>query len=116
VQTVLWHGDSDAVCDWFGGLAIVENITFSGSEELKSKEGRNHTVDGVVGGNFKAVDNLSWLRAFQSGHEVPNYRKCLEKDSLSRRIANLGQNPNWRCKSLNRLCRRRGYTIHEICN
>jgi hypothetical protein len=59
VQTVLWHGDSDAVCDWSGGLAIAENITFSGSEELKSKEGRNHTVDGVVGGTFKAVDNLS---------------------------------------------------------
>jgi hypothetical protein len=59
-----------------------ENIAFSGSGELNSKKGRNHTVDDVVGGPFKAVDDLSWLRVFQSSHEVPYYRKCIGKDSL----------------------------------
>jgi hypothetical protein len=32
-------------------------------------------VNGVAGGQFKTVDNLSWLRVFGAGHEVPYYRK-----------------------------------------
>jgi hypothetical protein len=33
-----------------------------------------YTVDGAIG-TFNTVDNLSWLRVFASGHQVPYFRK-----------------------------------------
>lgn len=34
----------------------------------------NYTVKGVVRGEFKKVGRLSWLRVFESGHEVPAFQ------------------------------------------
>jgi carboxypeptidase D len=39
-----------------------------------NKAVENYTVDGVVKGTYKNVDNLSWLRVFNSGHEVPAFQ------------------------------------------
>jgi hypothetical protein len=36
----------------------------------------SYTVNGAAGGTFKTVGNLSWLRVFGAGHEVPYYREC----------------------------------------
>jgi hypothetical protein len=34
----------------------------------------SYTVSGTAAGTFKTVGNLSWLRVFGAGHEVPYYR------------------------------------------
>ena len=34
-----------------------------------------YTVNGAQGGTFKTVSNLSFLRVFGAGHEVPYYRE-----------------------------------------
>ena len=34
-------------------------------------------VQGTQGGTFKTVDNLSFLRVFGAGHEVPYYQPAL---------------------------------------
>lgn len=75
IRTVLWAGDSDAVCNWFGGLDVADSLDWRGKMDFEHKEVENYTVDGVVGGTFKTVDNLSWLRVFEAGHEVPYFRK-----------------------------------------
>jgi len=72
---VIWAGDADWVCDYMGGEAVTNEIEFSGHEEFKNKELSNYTVNGVVGGLYKNVDNLSWLRVYESGHYVPYFRK-----------------------------------------
>jgi carboxypeptidase C (cathepsin A) len=67
---VIWAGDADWICNWFGVLSSAESITYSGSEAFKTKPVRNYTVNGVSGGEFKTVQNLSWLRVFDAGHLV----------------------------------------------
>jgi len=71
---VIWAGDADWICNWFGGLAVANAITYSGSSTFNSKAVTNYTVSGVAGGTFKTVGNLSWLRVFGAGHEVPYYQ------------------------------------------
>jgi carboxypeptidase C (cathepsin A) len=74
VTTVLYAGDADSVCDWFGGFASANAIEYAGQKEFQNKEVCNYTVNGEVKGTFKTVGNLSWLRVFESGHEVPAFQ------------------------------------------
>jgi carboxypeptidase C (cathepsin A) len=74
ITTVLFAGDADSVCDWFGGYASVNQIEYSGQKEFQNKPVSNYTVNGEVKGTFKSVGNLSWLRVFASGHEVPAFQ------------------------------------------
>ncbi|TVY39421.1 Carboxypeptidase [Lachnellula occidentalis] len=92
ITVLLWAGDADSVCDWFGGFASVNAVEYSGSAEFRSKAVANYTVGGVVKGTYKSVGNLSWLRVFASGHEVPAwepelslqvFRQTLQKRPIS---------------------------------
>jgi len=70
IQTLIWAGDADWICNWFGGLASAESLTYSGATAFKKKLVSNYTVNGATGGTFKTEGNLSWLRVFGAGHEV----------------------------------------------
>ncbi|RDL34760.1 uncharacterized protein BP5553_07888 [Venustampulla echinocandica] len=74
LPTLLWAGDADAVCDWFGGYACVNSISYRHSSTFKNKALTNYTVNGAVGGTFKTVGDLSWIRVFDSGHMVPAFQ------------------------------------------
>lgn len=74
VTTIIWAGDADAVCDWFGGFAAANEIPYAGHHTFKNKPVEDYKVGGVVGGTFKTVGKLSWLRVFESGHEVPAFK------------------------------------------
>ena len=80
ITTLIWAGDADWICNWFGGLASANAITYSGSSAFNSEAVTSYTVNGVAVGTFKSVGNLSWLRVFGAGHEVPYYRKSGPKE------------------------------------
>lgn len=75
VTTLIWAGDADWICNWFGNQAAAEAVTWASSAAFKAKALASYTVNGVAGGTFKNVGNLSFLRVFGAGHEVPFYRK-----------------------------------------
>ncbi|KAH8815534.1 carboxypeptidase-like protein S1 [Xylogone sp. PMI_703] len=77
ITVLLWAGDADWICNYVGGEAVANAVTYSGSSTFKSKAQTNYTVNGVAGGTFKTVGNLSWLRVFGAGHEVPFYQPAL---------------------------------------
>ena len=77
VTTLIWAGDADYICNWFGGLGAVEAVNFTKQTEFQNLAVSNYTVNGTAGGTFKTVDNLSWLRVFGAGHEVPFYRELI---------------------------------------
>jgi carboxypeptidase C (cathepsin A) len=68
-------GDADWICNWFGNLAAANAITYSSSAAFNAAAVKNYTVNGVSGGTYKTAGNLSWLRVFGAGHEVPYYRE-----------------------------------------
>lgn len=77
VRTVVWAGDADYICNWIGNQAAAEAVTFPGQAAFTAKELVSYTVNGATGGTFKTQDNLSFLRVFGAGHEVPFYTPAL---------------------------------------
>jgi carboxypeptidase C (cathepsin A) len=67
----------DFICNWVGNYGVTQAITFDGQTEYRAKALAAYTVDGVEMGQFKTVDNLSFLRVYKAGHEVPYYRKLI---------------------------------------
>lgn len=77
LTTLIWAGDADWICNWLGGLAAANAIQYPGSSAFAAAALRPYTVAGAQGGTFKSVGNLSFLRVFDAGHEVPFYRMYL---------------------------------------
>lgn len=77
LTTLIWAGDADWICNWFGNLDVANSIQYSGQSTFASKALALYTVNGVQGGTFKTVSNLSFLRVFGAGHEVPYYQPAL---------------------------------------
>ena len=59
VQTLLWAGDADWICNWFGNQAVAEAVTYSGSSTFKTKALAPYNVNGVQKGTFKNVNNFT---------------------------------------------------------
>jgi carboxypeptidase D len=76
VQTLIWAGDADFICNWFGALDSVNAVNFTQADQFRSAAITNYTVNGTAMGTFKTEGKLSWLRVFGAGHEVPFYREC----------------------------------------
>lgn len=43
------------------------------TDEMNSKELAAYTVEGTEAGLYKSVENLSYVRFYGAGHEVPAY-------------------------------------------
>ncbi|MCJ1475710.1 hypothetical protein MMC13_004373 [Lambiella insularis] len=74
LTTVIWAGDADWICNWFGGLNSANAITYSGQSQFAAAPLASYTVSGKQTGTFKSVGNLSFMRVFGAGHEVPYYQ------------------------------------------
>ncbi|GAM34978.1 hypothetical protein TCE0_015f02914 [Talaromyces pinophilus] len=74
VRTLLWAGDADFICNWMGFLVTANRVDYPGQDKFANEILVPYTVNGVPHGTFKTVENLSFLRVFQAGHEVPMYQ------------------------------------------
>ena len=73
IQTLLWAGDCDYICNFIGGQAVAEAVSWSGQSAFQNMALSSYTVNGNAGGLFKTVENLSWIQVYGAGHEVPYY-------------------------------------------
>lgn len=74
VRTLMWAGDADWICNWLGYKETADKVSYSGHHEFAAGKLVEYSVNGAQKGTYKTVDNLSYLRVFEAGHEVPFYR------------------------------------------
>ncbi|KAF2468891.1 carboxypeptidase S1 [Lindgomyces ingoldianus] len=74
VTTLIWAGDADWICNWFGVYDVANAIKYTGQSAFASKALAPYKVKGKEGGSFKTQGNLSFLRVYGAGHEVPYYQ------------------------------------------
>jgi carboxypeptidase C (cathepsin A) len=70
IQVLMWAGDADWICNWIGNFNAANMLDWAGNGSFAPKAAAPYTVGGKKYGEFKNVDNLSWLRVFDAGHEV----------------------------------------------
>lgn len=74
VTTLVWAGDADFICNWYGGLAAADAVEYDGQTVFASASLEPYTVGGKEVGTFKTQGKLSFLRVYGAGHEVPYYQ------------------------------------------
>ncbi|KAJ4231907.1 hypothetical protein NW759_002303 [Fusarium solani] len=74
INTLIWAGDTDWICNWEGNLWAADALEWPGQAKFAATALRNYTVNGKVHGRYKVVDNLAFLKVFGAGHSVPYYQ------------------------------------------
>ncbi|GAM86185.1 hypothetical protein ANO11243_041970 [Dothideomycetidae sp. 11243] len=72
LTVVMYFGDADYNCNWLGGQAVAEEINAPGFSEAGFVD--IQTKDGIVHGQVKQAGAYSFVRIYESGHEVPFYQ------------------------------------------
>lgn len=90
VSVTLYFGDADYVCNWYGGEAFsytLSNVPLytDGTAGFVNIT----TPDDIVHGEVKTAGIFSFVRIYQSGHEVPFYKPKVALEMLNRSLAGL---------------------------
>ncbi|KAK3936920.1 Alpha/Beta hydrolase protein [Diplogelasinospora grovesii] len=86
ITVLIWAGDADWICNWIGGLETANAISYSGQSQFAAKAAAPYTVNGTAYGEYKTVGNLSWLKVYGAGHEVPFYQPQVALQAFSQTL------------------------------
>jgi hypothetical protein len=76
---------SDFNCNWLGGQVVAKEINAPGFEDAGFVN--ITTSDGIVHGQVKQSDLYSFVRIYESGHEVPFYQPLAALELFERALA-----------------------------
>lgn len=71
VEVLVYSGDKDFICNWRGGEAWTNEITWSGKDNFNATDYKTWNVNDAAAGDLKEYNNLKFLRVFDAGHMVP---------------------------------------------
>lgn len=80
INVLVWAGDADWICNWLGNYGVANAVDYPGHSQFSAKRLAPYTVNGTQKGQFKTVDNFSFLKVHAAGHEVPYYREFQRLD------------------------------------
>ncbi|POS80606.1 carboxypeptidase S1 [Diaporthe helianthi] len=84
LTVVMFFGDADYNCNWLGGEVVAEEINapgWSGAGYVNIS-----TSDDIVHGQVKQSGAFSFVRIYDSGHEVPFYKPVVALEMFERAI------------------------------
>ncbi|KAJ5883487.1 uncharacterized protein N7473_010373 [Penicillium subrubescens] len=85
VQVIMYFGDADYNCNWLGGQVVADEINALGYKDAGFVN--ITTSDGVVHGQVRQSDLYSFVRIYESGHEVPFYQPLASLELFERALA-----------------------------
>jgi hypothetical protein len=85
VSKLTLHAASDYNCNWLGGQVVAEEIAAPGYSSAGFVN--ITTSDGIVHGQVKQSGLFSFLRIYESGHEVPFYQPLASLEIFERALA-----------------------------
>lgn len=84
VQVMLYYGDADFNCNWLGGQVVADEIAAPGYDTAGFVN--ISTSDKIVHGQVKQSGLFSFLRIYESGHEVPFYQPLASLEIFERAL------------------------------
>lgn len=84
VTVMLYNGDADYICNWLGVEAVADQV----NAPCYSDAGFTDiiTSDGIAHGQVKQAEKFSFVRIYESGHEVPFYQPLASLEIFDRAI------------------------------
>lgn len=89
MRVALTYGDADYICNWFGGEAVSLAMQWKYTKEFNAAGYVPFVVDGKEYGEVRQYGQLSFLRMYESGHEVPYYQPKASLELFRRVLGNL---------------------------
>lgn len=87
LTVIMYTGDADYNCNWLGGQVVSEEI---GAPNFHKAGYANITTsDGIVHGQVKQAGKFSFIRIYESGHEVPFYQPVIALEMFERALKGL---------------------------
>ncbi|KAI8089781.1 prepro-carboxypeptidase Z [Halteromyces radiatus] len=74
IRVLLYAGDADYICSWYGNYAWSSVLKFDGSDDYQTQKMEPWLVDGIEAGQIQSGGNLTFIRIYEAGHEVPYYQ------------------------------------------
>jgi len=71
LDTLVYSGDKDFICNWRGGEKWTNEVEWSGHTDYSKVDYVDWNVEGKAAGKLKAFKNLKFLKVFDAGHMVP---------------------------------------------
>ena len=71
VRVLVYSGQEDFICNWFGGRAWVDKMQWSGAGQYREKKWSDWKVDATKAGTYKEQGPLTFLGVANAGHMVP---------------------------------------------
>ncbi|CAG8619093.1 1723_t:CDS:10, partial [Acaulospora morrowiae] len=88
VRIMLYHGDADYICNWFGGLDVANQLVWKGQTEFNAALVKHWKVDDEWAGQIRSFGQLWFVKVYRSGHEVTFYQPKNSLDLFKRWIDN----------------------------
>ncbi|KAF8730365.1 hypothetical protein AX14_005602 [Amanita brunnescens Koide BX004] len=74
LKVLIWAGDADIICNWVGNQEAIYAMSWYGQTTLQNTPLQNMTINGNLSAQYVNVDNFSFARVFEAGHEVPAFQ------------------------------------------
>ncbi|KAJ1937904.1 hypothetical protein FBU59_004613 [Linderina macrospora] len=79
LPVLLYSGDADFICNWYGTVTVAKALEWQGKSRFANARINNWSWPAkngtnVPAGQFLNADNLTFLRVYEAGHEVPFYQ------------------------------------------
>uniref|UniRef100_A0AAV1V2H4 Carboxypeptidase n=1 Tax=Peronospora matthiolae TaxID=2874970 RepID=A0AAV1V2H4_9STRA len=90
LRVLIYAGDADLVCNWYGNQAWTLALDWKGKVGFNAASETVYTTsDGTNGGISRSFNNqLTFLRVFNSGHMVPQDQPAVALDMLNKFLKN----------------------------
>ncbi len=89
VRVALTYGDADYIVNWFGGQAVSLAVNYTHAAQFRAAGYVPFMVNNQEYGEVRQYGNFSFLRMYESGHEVPYYQPLAALELFRRTLLNL---------------------------
>ncbi|KAI9304523.1 Alpha/Beta hydrolase protein [Cunninghamella echinulata] len=89
VRVLIYAGDSDYVCNWYGNYAWTSQLKFKNSDEYSKLKLQPWKIGKKEVGQFQSAGGLTFVRVYEAGHEVPYYQPEVALQMFTNAVKNL---------------------------
>ena len=83
LDTLVYSGDKDFICNWRGGEAWTNAVAWTGHDAFNNAKYNDWNVTGKAAGALRTEKNLKFLRVYDAGHMVPMNQPAAASEMLS---------------------------------